>query len=50
MARTCVEEALAFARTRRTFGKFLIEHQAIQHKIGEMARQCEGLQAGGCTT
>lgn len=45
MARTCVEEALAFARTRRTFGKFLVEHQAIQHKIGEMARQCEGLQA-----
>ena len=45
MARTCVEDALAFARSRRTFGKFLIEHQAIQHKIGEMARQCEGLQA-----
>ena len=45
MARTCVEESLAFARSRRTFGKFLIEHQAIQHKIGEMARQCEGLQA-----
>ena len=45
MARTCVEESIAFARSRRTFGKFLIEHQAIQHKIGEMARQCEGLQA-----
>ena len=42
MARTCVEESIAFARSRRTFGKFLIEHQAIQHKIGEMARQCEG--------
>ena len=28
MARTCVEESLAFARTRKTFGKFLIEHQA----------------------
>ena len=37
MARTCVEESTAFARSRRTFGKFLIEHQAIQHKIGEMA-------------
>ena len=45
MARTCVEESIAFARSRRTFGKFLIEHQAIQHKIGEMARQCEALQA-----
>eukprot|EP00439_Symbiodinium_sp_Y106_P036484 s4094_g4.t1 len=32
-------ESLKFARKRRTFGKFLIEHQVIQHKIGEMGRQ-----------
>jgi len=44
-ARVCVEESLKFARKRRTFGKFLIEHQVIQHKIGEMGRQCEALQA-----
>mmetsp|Transcript_9636 Transcript_9636/g.19983 ORF Transcript_9636/g.19983 Transcript_9636/m.19983 type:complete len:464 (-) Transcript_9636:544-1935(-) len=43
MARTCVEESLSFARSRRTFGKTLIEHQVIQHKITDMARQCEGL-------
>merc|ERR1711937_606580 len=29
------------ARTRKTFGKFLIEHQVIQHKIAEMGRMCE---------
>lgn len=50
MARTCVEESIAFARTRKTFGKFLIEHQAIQHKIGEMAWRCEGLQGTECVS
>eukprot|EP00440_Ansanella_granifera_P062687 gb/GFBE01067973.1/.p1 GENE.gb/GFBE01067973.1/~~gb/GFBE01067973.1/.p1 ORF type:complete len:463 (+),score=141.64 gb/GFBE01067973.1/:1-1389(+) len=44
-ARVCLEESLKFARKRRTFGKFLIEHQVIQHKIGEMGRQCEALQS-----
>eukprot|EP00930_Biecheleria_cincta_P092518 TRINITY_DN8247_c0_g1_i1.p1 TRINITY_DN8247_c0_g1~~TRINITY_DN8247_c0_g1_i1.p1 ORF type:complete len:402 (+),score=68.61 TRINITY_DN8247_c0_g1_i1:90-1295(+) len=44
-ARVCVEESLKFARKRRTFGKFLVEHQVIQHKLGEMSRQCEALQA-----
>merc|ERR1712048_90776 len=41
MARTCVEEALRYARLRKTFGKYLIEHQVIQHKICEMGRLCE---------
>jgi alkylation response protein AidB-like acyl-CoA dehydrogenase len=45
VARTCLEEALAYARQRKTFGKFLIEHQAIQHKIGEMGRLCEATHA-----
>jgi alkylation response protein AidB-like acyl-CoA dehydrogenase len=45
MARTCVEECLRYARIRKTFGKFLIEHQVIQHKIGEMGRLCEATQA-----
>jgi len=44
LARTCVEESLKFARQRQTFGKFLIEHQVIQHKIGEMARHVESAQ------
>merc|ERR1719380_553295 len=33
------------ARIRKTFGKFLIEHQVIQHKIGEMGRMCEATHA-----
>jgi len=45
MARTCVEESLGYARRRKTFGKYLIEHQVIQHKIGEMARMCEATHA-----
>lgn len=45
MARICVEDSLSFARSRRTFGKFLIEHQVIQHKIGEMATKVESLHA-----
>merc|ERR1740121_191612 len=45
MARTCVEEALSFARSRKTFGKFLIEHQVIQHKIAQMGRLCEATHA-----
>jgi len=45
LARTCVEEALRHARTRKTFNKYLIEHQVIQHKLGEMGRCCESAQA-----
>jgi alkylation response protein AidB-like acyl-CoA dehydrogenase len=45
MARTCVEEAMKYARIRKTFGKFLIEHQVIQHKLGEMGRMCEATHA-----
>lgn len=44
-ARTCIEESIKFARLRQTFGKYLIEHQVIQHKIGEMARWVESCQS-----
>jgi len=44
LARVCIEESLKFARQRQTFGKYLIEHQVIQHKIGEMSRLVESLQ------
>merc|ERR1712060_617791 len=45
MARTCLEEAMRYARVRKTFGKFLIEHQVIQHKLAEMGRMCEATSA-----
>ena len=37
-ARNCLEDAVAYAKVRKTFGKPLIEHQVIRHKIAEMAR------------
>jgi acyl-CoA dehydrogenase len=37
----CLNEALEHARTRQTMGKALIEHQAIGHKLADMALRCE---------
>lgn len=36
-ARVCYEDALDWARERQTFGKKLVEHQAVSHKLVEMA-------------
>jgi alkylation response protein AidB-like acyl-CoA dehydrogenase len=44
-ARICLEESIRFARERHTFGKRLIDHQAIRHKIAEMARMIETTHA-----
>eukprot|EP00747_Dinoflagellata_sp_TGD_P178646 gnl/TRDRNA2_/TRDRNA2_27966_c0_seq1.p1 gnl/TRDRNA2_/TRDRNA2_27966_c0~~gnl/TRDRNA2_/TRDRNA2_27966_c0_seq1.p1 ORF type:complete len:423 (+),score=81.17 gnl/TRDRNA2_/TRDRNA2_27966_c0_seq1:43-1311(+) len=41
-SRICLEDSITFARRRKTFGKALIEHQVIRHKIAEMARRIEG--------
>lgn len=38
-ARVAMEEALEWARLRRTFGKRLADHQVIRHKFSEMHRQ-----------
>jgi len=38
-ARVCLEEAVRYARTRKTFGKRLIDHQVIRHKIADMSRK-----------
>jgi len=43
-ARICLEEAITFARRRKTFGQRLIDHQVIRHKIADMARRIEGTQ------
>ncbi|MEO1136957.1 MAG: acyl-CoA dehydrogenase family protein [Pseudomonadota bacterium] len=37
-ARVCIEEASAWARDRKTFGKPLSKHQVIRHKFAEMVR------------
>ncbi len=41
MARVCLEEALAYARTRKSFGKAIAKHQAIQIKLADMATRVE---------
>jgi len=40
-ARVCLEESIAYATKRKTFGKPLIQHQVIRWKVGEMMRQVE---------
>jgi butyryl-CoA dehydrogenase len=37
IARAALEDALDYARTRKTFGKPIAEHQAIQFKLADMA-------------
>lgn len=44
-ARVCLEDAIAYARTRTTFGKRLIDHQTIRHKLATMAGRTEALQS-----
>lgn len=41
IARACLEESLAYARTRKTFGKPICEHQSIQIKLAEMSTRLE---------
>ena len=41
----CLEAAIDYARQRQTFGKRLVDHQVIRHKIAEMARQVNATQA-----
>jgi alkylation response protein AidB-like acyl-CoA dehydrogenase len=41
LARACLEEALAYAQQRQTFGKPIAEHQAIQLKLADMATRVE---------
>lgn len=43
-SRVCLEEAVRFARKRITFGKPLIKHQVVRHKIADMARRIESVQ------
>lgn len=41
VARAAFEHALRYAQERRTFGKPIIEHQAVSFKLAEMATQVE---------
>ena len=41
VANAALKEALAYSQVRKTFGKPICEHQAIQLKLGEMGTRCE---------
>ena len=44
-ARVCVEDAIAYAKERKTFGKPLAQHQVIRHKLVDMAQKVAASQA-----
>jgi acyl-CoA dehydrogenase len=44
-ARVCLEEAVAYAKQRHTFGKPLAQHQVIRHKLVDMAQRVAASQA-----
>jgi alkylation response protein AidB-like acyl-CoA dehydrogenase len=41
VAQAALDEAVAYAQVRKTFGKPISEHQAIQLKLGEMATRTQ---------
>jgi acyl-CoA dehydrogenase len=44
-SRICYEDALAWARSRETFGKPLITNQVIRHKLADMLKRIQATQA-----
>jgi butyryl-CoA dehydrogenase len=45
MARAAFEAALAYAKERKTFGTAIINHQAVQFRLADMATQIEAARA-----
>jgi acyl-CoA dehydrogenase len=41
----CLDEAITWAKGRKTFGKPLTQHQVIRHKLVDMAMRIEASQA-----
>jgi len=44
-ARVCLDEAIAYARERKTFGRPIAQHQVIRHKLVDMAQRVAASQA-----
>ena len=44
-SRVCLEEALGWAKERKTFGKPLVRHQVIRHKLVDMAQRIAALES-----
>jgi len=45
LARVCLEDSVAWARERKTFGQRLADHQVIRHKIADMKMRINATQA-----
>ncbi len=45
MMKVCLEDSIAWAQQRETFGKPLIEHQVIRHKIADMSAKVDAVQS-----
>lgn len=45
MMRACLEDSIEWARNRETFGKPLIKHQVIRHKLSEMSARVDVCEA-----
>jgi acyl-CoA dehydrogenase len=44
-SQACLDEALAWARERKTFGAALIQHQAVRHKLVDMQMRIASTEA-----
>ncbi|MEL6216586.1 MAG: acyl-CoA dehydrogenase family protein, partial [Pseudomonadota bacterium] len=45
MMKVCFEESVAWAQERETFGKPLITHQVIRHKLADMSARIDMIEA-----
>lgn len=45
LAQACLDEAVEWAQQRKTFGKALVQHQAVRHKLVAMATRIEATRA-----
>ena len=45
MMKVCLEESIEWAKTRETFGKPLIQHQVIRHKLANMSSKIDALES-----
>jgi len=45
MAKRCFEECVLYSQERQTFGKNLIEHQVIRHKLADMSAKIDAMDA-----
>ena len=45
MSKLCLKESIHYAQERETFGKPLIQHQVIRHKIADMSAKIDAVEA-----